>query len=405
MAPPFNRRRNITPLFLLASAFISTLLLPARSNAMPVFARQFGVKCSTCHSPVPPRLNNLGIVFKRMGYRMPDADDAGRLILTNKPSRSAFDDLSLIGDVRGVSQRGEPFAFMLDEAEAMGAGSLNNRLSYALQAAYEDGVAAVEVFEGHLLLGRPTANVTARFGLLAPLLWDKGNTIRLTVSRPLLIDSRVRVGEFSGFRWRQKQPGAEVGVNLNRLGEGGALRSTFVSLGVFNGLSQGEDGLSSEENNDFKDVMFQTTHLWGESNTVGFMYYRGKATDIGARAFDDRIERWAVLGNYRLPTQTDFVAGVGSGRDTTTDGEIGRVRSRGWFLEVDQAIGAETVAALRYDRFEPDRAAATRDVRGPTLSVTHHLFDNLLLTAEYRGLRTGDKDRGRQVVFRAMVIY
>lgn len=399
MVAPFKRCRNNT--LLLASVFVWLLLPASRADAMPVFARQFDVKCSTCHSPIPPRLNNLGIIFKRMGYRMPDADDTGRLILKNKPSRSAFDDLSLIGDVRGVSKRGEPFAFMLDEAEAMGGGSINNRISYSLQAAYEDGEAAVEVFEGHLLLGRPTANVTTRFGLISPLLWDKGNTIRLTVSRPLLIDRRVRAGEFSGFRWRQKQPGAEIGVNLNHLGEAGAVRSTVVSLSVFNGLSQ--EG--SDENNDFKDLMFQTMHVWGESNTVGFMYYRGKATDITPTAFDDRIERWAVVGNYLLPTKTDLVAGVGSGRDTTTDSQIGRVRSRGWFFEVDQAIGAETAAAFRYDRFEPNRAAATSDVRGPTLSITHHLFDNLLLTAEYSGLRTGSKARGRNLVLRAMVIY
>ena len=401
MARPFNRRRGTALLFLLASIFVWILLLPARTKAMPVFARQYGVKCSTCHSPIPPRLNNLGIVFKRMGYRMPDADDAGQLILKNKPSRSAFDDVSLIGDVRGISRRNQPLFAELHEAEVMGGGSINDRLSYAIQAAYEDGEASVEVFEGHLLFGRPTTNVTTRFGFLSPLLWDKGNTIRLTVSRPLLLDSRVRAGEFSGFRWRQKQPGAEVGVNLNHLSDTGALRSTSVSLSVFNGLSQ--EG--SEENNDFKDLMFQTMHLWGESNTAGFMYYRGKATDIGPRAFDDRIERWAVVGNYLLPTRTDLLAGIGSGRDTTTDSRTGRIRSQGWFVEVDQAIGAATAAAVRYDRFEPNRAAATSDVRGPTLSMTHHLFDNLLLTAEYRGLRTGSKVRGRDLVVRAMVIY
>src|SRR5487761_1518167 len=50
--------------------FCFFLLMPQRGNAIPAFARKFGVKCYTCHT-IPPALNKNGYMFKRLGYRMP----------------------------------------------------------------------------------------------------------------------------------------------------------------------------------------------------------------------------------------------------------------------------------------------------------------------------------------------
>src|SRR6266567_3335965 len=46
------------------------LLMPQPGNAIPAFARKYGVKCYTCHT-VPPALNKNGYMFKRLGYRLP----------------------------------------------------------------------------------------------------------------------------------------------------------------------------------------------------------------------------------------------------------------------------------------------------------------------------------------------
>src|SRR5664279_4007383 len=46
------------------------LLMPQPGNAIPAFARKYGVKCYTCHT-IPPALNKNGYMFKRLGYRMP----------------------------------------------------------------------------------------------------------------------------------------------------------------------------------------------------------------------------------------------------------------------------------------------------------------------------------------------
>ena len=50
--------------------FCFVLLMPQPGNAIPAFARKFGVKCYTCHT-IPPALNKNGYMFKRLGYRMP----------------------------------------------------------------------------------------------------------------------------------------------------------------------------------------------------------------------------------------------------------------------------------------------------------------------------------------------
>src|SRR5262245_38652640 len=39
--------------------------------AMPMFARRYGVPCSTCHTS-PPRLNETGYRFRAAGFRMPE---------------------------------------------------------------------------------------------------------------------------------------------------------------------------------------------------------------------------------------------------------------------------------------------------------------------------------------------
>jgi hypothetical protein len=45
------------------------VLVPAEAQALPAFARKYGVACSTCHE-VWPKLNDFGQLFRDNGYRM-----------------------------------------------------------------------------------------------------------------------------------------------------------------------------------------------------------------------------------------------------------------------------------------------------------------------------------------------
>ena len=382
---------------------VLALVLPGTSEAIPAYARQFHASCTMCHTPVPPRLNNFGIVFKRMGYRLPDIDDQGKLILKDKPSRSVFEDFSLVGDFRSERARDTASALKLDELMALGGGAINEHLSYQAELSYADGQVMLETLEGHLIAGRPEVNITARFGVLVPEIWTKCNTQRLSVFTPLLHSTPVSVGGFGGFTLHDAQRGVEVGLNFNQVSDAGARRSTFLSVGVYDGLTQNQDGVQFDQRG-FKNVVAQAVHLWGENQSVAALWYHGDA-QYGTGPFQDTTDRLTLMGNYQLKSGTDMLAGVDFGRDTTNEPEIDRISSRGWFAEVNQAIGSRTAAFIRYDRFEPDRATADIRVDGPTIGVTHHLLDNVLLNAEYHGLKTGSDLRGRDLVARIILAY
>lgn len=380
------------------------LLAPAHAQANPSFARRFDAKCTMCHSPLPPRLNNLGIIFKRLGYRLPDADPQGVLILQDTPNRALLDNFSLIGDVRLENLKGKPTSIAMHEVELVGAGSLNKYLSFATEFAWDVGELGMEQYEAQLLFGRPSRNFTARFGMMSPLLWDKFGHQRLGIARAHVLNSRVSAGKFVGYRPRDNQEGVEIGANFTSLGaEGGTMRSTFLSAAVFNGLTTTGNELG--ENNKSKDVLAQVHHVWGENHTIGALWYRGRVTNIDTTANADTYSRWGVFGNYELRPGTDALAGFMAGRDDTTSSTIGRISSRSWFAELNQTIAPRTAAFARYDRFEPRRPSATGLRRGMTVGVSSQTIDNLLITAEYTGQKTGTGTRGRDIIVRVIVIY
>ena len=65
-------------------AVLAACLCGRGASAMPMFARRYGVPCSTCHTS-PPRLNETGYRFRAAGFRMPEEigqkpDDQSRKI-------------------------------------------------------------------------------------------------------------------------------------------------------------------------------------------------------------------------------------------------------------------------------------------------------------------------------------
>jgi hypothetical protein len=70
--------------FIRPSSFLATLVLSfvglmseRSAQAIPAFAREYGVACSTCHTLVTRR-NEFGDAFRRAGYHWPGGDDADR---------------------------------------------------------------------------------------------------------------------------------------------------------------------------------------------------------------------------------------------------------------------------------------------------------------------------------------
>src|SRR5271165_3176819 len=65
------RRKSWLPALMPVFAIVGfAVLAPQRGQAIPAFARKFGLKCYSCHT-IPPALNKTGYMFKRLGYRLP----------------------------------------------------------------------------------------------------------------------------------------------------------------------------------------------------------------------------------------------------------------------------------------------------------------------------------------------
>ncbi len=126
---------------LLALAVVTAACLsPDRAEAIPAFAREHNIPCSTCHVAVP-YLTHVGRRFKEAGYRLPDAD--GSIDPEMQPSRRFSDALlldpnfpiaarlrgDLVSKERGEDERIQP----LNEAILMALGSWSDQGSFFFQ--------------------------------------------------------------------------------------------------------------------------------------------------------------------------------------------------------------------------------------------------------------------------------
>jgi hypothetical protein len=70
------------PLALAALVAVATVLLgAARADAIPVFARRYGISCAQCHHPIP-KLTAFGEMFAGHGFRMTPAEEPGDTLST-----------------------------------------------------------------------------------------------------------------------------------------------------------------------------------------------------------------------------------------------------------------------------------------------------------------------------------
>src|SRR6267143_36565 len=66
-----RRLPDTCTIWLLTILFASSVLITTSTQAVPMFARKYGVSCSTCHTTAP-RLNETGYKFRAAGFRMPE---------------------------------------------------------------------------------------------------------------------------------------------------------------------------------------------------------------------------------------------------------------------------------------------------------------------------------------------
>ena len=121
----------------------------------------------------------------------------------------------------------------------------------------------------------------------------------------------------------------------------------MVTAAVLNGVNrEGEEALRNTT--DGIDVYLQGLQLFGERQTLGGFYYRGRSfldadPDEGLLTVDkQRFARYGVVGNYVLLNRIDLVAGGALGWDRSPI-FTGDVPFGGFFTEVDAQLIKETL--------------------------------------------------------------
>ena len=386
-----------------ASLFLAlTILHPRESSGTPAYARRYDTKCATCHSPLPPRLNNVGMVFRRMGFRLPDADENGNLTTQMISAQGIGDALSLSADFRvrhdSEAEVGTSRSTMeLGEIELVAGSAIGDHLSAQMMflPRSEEGEAELEDIETQANGGSPRHQASVRAGLLQTFLWQKAGHGRLTPSMPLVLSEEpaAPVGDFAGFALGVKQVGVEAGYTLTKL-QGGKLQSTMLSASVLNGVSA--DGMAANRNpTDGVDVLLQALHLFGSRNTVGALYYHGR-TVVDPEGllpvpgpFKDHFDREGLIASYAPVEWLELLGSAVAGKDRAD--QLGRtVSTLGGYAEVTGTFREHWIGTYRWEQLDPDRDSDGDLVHAHVLATTCQVWDYLLLSAEYRKLITSD---------------
>jgi hypothetical protein len=108
-------------------------LWTAPTQAIPLFAHQYGVTCEKCHSVIP-HLNEFGAAFLANGYRIPGVQPGPAFPISSKVN--LVDSSQNQGS--GPNGAGLPKA-IVDEVEIFTAGAIGTRASYLVEQYAVDG--------------------------------------------------------------------------------------------------------------------------------------------------------------------------------------------------------------------------------------------------------------------------
>ena len=90
---------NFAPLLFIL-LILMVMVIPSKSNAMPVFARKYDMSCNTCHAAFP-KLNEFGEQFASDNMRLPNWKDT---------TKSGGDDMLALPDSVPLALRTQAFA-------------------------------------------------------------------------------------------------------------------------------------------------------------------------------------------------------------------------------------------------------------------------------------------------------
>jgi len=406
----FPKRSTVSPSVVPVSLLLVGLVIwfsPRPACAIPAYARRYDTKCETCHSPLPPRLNNTGEVFRRWGFRLPDSDENGNLTMKVVPAHSIAEAASISAEFSAhqdqVVEPGQSKTSLeMGEVAIIAGTSIGEHL--ASQAIFiphnEEGGVELENAQMQYNRGAPSHQFSLRAGLIEPFIWSKATHGTLTPTGTLAFseDALIPAGSFPGFALGLNQVEVEAGYTYSKL-HNGKMWTTELTAGVLNGVDETGD-LATRNTTDGMDVLFQAIELFGARNSFGGFYYKGR-TEIDPLGllvppgpFRDHFTRYGVMANYAVMNRVDLIGALADGKDES-DELSGNVVSRGAYAQIDVTVRNRWIVDYRRDYLDPDRNIGDDLIRAHVFGTTYQAEDNLFLIGEYQETEeAGDKTHG-----------
>jgi hypothetical protein len=349
------------------------VLAPQPAQAIPAFARKYGLKCYSCHT-IPPALNKTGYTFKRLGYRLPpDEMDGSKPApkiseLDKNIKFSITNSLALIGQGSfsvdktkgdGISPTSTS-SFNLDEVAMFAAGSVpDSGFSYFTHLELSQGGSSP--FLEQAVLGYTAGRANSSYFVKAGQMHvQEGEGTRAAMFYNLFPEPAPLLTNTSPINFTLDQH--PMGVNVGYTWASNYFKQVFaVSAKVTNGLNADGSEVLVNSTRNSKDYWFDADYWFGPDGGVTFMTYRGTKDQVQNQGADDEftfrptIRRYGVFGNYLFFDKLDLLGGYLRSNDDWQDaagGKTTRFTSNGYRAEADYYVQRGFAVMARYDRMK-----------------------------------------------------
>jgi hypothetical protein len=398
------------------------VLAPHPAQAIPAFARKFGVKCYSCHT-VPPALNKTGYTFKRLGYRMPPDEMDGtkpapKISELDKSIKfSITNSLALIGQGSFTADKTKgdgitptsSTSFNLDEVAMFAAGSVpDSGFSYFthLELSQDGGSPFLEQAVLGYTAGRANSSYFIKAGQMH---MQEGEGTRASMFYNLFPDPAPLLTTTSPINFTLDQH--PVGINLGYTWASNYFKHVFaISAKVTNGLNADGSEIIVNSTKNSKDYWVDADYWFGPDGGVTFMTYQGTKDQVQNQGADNeftyrpRIRRYGFFGNYLFFDKLDVLGGYLRSSDDWQDtqgGPTNKFTSNGYRAEVDYYLQRGFAVMARYDRMKQSIAGgpATHNTAwsiGSERALTE--MGNVVIRATYGQERDQDPVSGAAVL-------
>jgi hypothetical protein len=352
------------------------VLAPRPAQAIPAFARKFGVKCYSCHT-IPPALNKTGYMFKRLGYRLPPDEMDGskpapkiteldkniKFSITNSLAiiaQGSFTADKTKGDaISGISPTSST-SFNLDEVALFAAGSVpDSGFSYFTHFELSQGGASPFLEQAVMSYTAGRAN-SSYFIKAGQMHMQEGEGTRAAMFYNLFPDPAPLLTYTSPTNFTLDQH--PVGVNVGYTWASNYFKQVLaVSAKVTNGLNADGSEIIYNSAKNSKDYWFDADYWFGPDGGLTFMTYQGSKDQVQNSGADNqftyhpRIRRYGVFGNYLFADKLDVLGGYLRSSDDWQDAQGGpttRYISNGYRAELDYYVQRGFAVMARFDRMK-----------------------------------------------------